>query len=96
MAFGLLSNRKVVATAGTAVRLSATTLQAAMVIIQAETDNTGLVAIGGSNVDVTETSQEGIQLYAGEIMPPLYDIDLYDIWMDSAVNGDGVVFSYES
>ena len=96
MSFGLLSNRKVVATAGTAERLSATTLQAAMAIIQAETDNTGLVAIGGSNVDVTETSQEGIQLYAGEIMPPLYDIDLNNVWVDSVENGDGVVFSYES
>jgi len=96
MAFGLLSDRKEVTAAGTAERLSATHIVPAMVIIQAETDNTGLVAIGGSNVDVTETSQEGTQLYAGDIMPPLYDVDLYDIWVDSAVNSDGVTYTYES
>ena len=96
MAFGLFSNRKSVTTAGTAERLSATHIVPAMVIIQAETDNRGLVAIGGSNVDVTETLQEGIQLYVGEIMPPLYDIDLYDVWVDSAISDDGVIFSYES
>ena len=90
----MLSDRKVVTAAATAERLEDSTHVVGMLIIQAETDNTGLVALGGPNVDVTATSQEGTQLYAGEIMPPLYYVDLYDIWIDSAVSGDGVTYSF--
>ncbi len=96
MGFALLSDRKVIAATGTAERLEAANHTVSQIIIQAETDNTGLVAIGGPNVDITATSQEGIQLYAGEIAPPLFDIDLYHVWLDAAVNGDGVTYSYEA
>ncbi len=94
MGLGLSSDRKVVTAEGTAERLESATHIVQMVIIQAETDNTGLVAVGGSNVDVTATSQEGVQLYAGEILPPLYQIDLYTLYLDSAVSGDGVTYSF--
>ena len=73
------------------------------VLITAETDNTGLVAIGGepdvlipewqivtNGPRATAGSQEGFPLNAGENMP--YPVELSEVWLASAVAGDGVTW----
>lgn len=81
------------ATAGTAVQLSTTPTAIISVNVQAETDNTGLIAVGGSSVDATATSQEGTILSAGQSTQLAID-DLSIIYIDSTVNGDGVTYTY--
>ena len=61
--------------------------------IQAQTDNTGLIAVGFNNVDVTEANGDGIILYAGDT----YSLEVNNlnlIYIDSTVTGDGVRYTY--
>lgn len=88
------SGRKVVTTAGTAVQLSDTSVRCENITIVAESDNTGIIAIGDANVVAAEGSQQGA------ILTPLGSItikvgDLKNIYIDSTVSGDGVTFGYE-
>jgi len=85
---------KVVTTAGTDVALAASTA-CKKVDIQAQTDNTGLIAVGGSGVDATEATGTGILLEAGDIYTLEID-DLADVYIDSTVSGEGVRFTYYS
>ncbi len=75
------------------------------VLIFAETDNTGKVAVGGepfvnitewdiitNGPNATETTQEGFQLNAGESMP--YPVEISEVWIASAVAGDGVAYLF--
>jgi len=83
---------KTVTTAGTDVALAASTT-CKRVLIQSQTDNTGLIAVGASGVDATEATGTGAILYAGDAVE--MDIDnLADIYIDSTVSGDGVRFIY--
>lgn len=88
---------KTVTTAGTAVRLVATSTVIKQATIQALSSNTGVVCIGSSTVLVA--SKNGICLSAGQATPLFYisgfPHDLNQIWVDSAVNGEGVAFAYE-
>lgn len=84
--------RKVVAAAGTAEALASSTSCKA-VLITAETDNTGIIAVGGSNVVAAQATRRGTPLQAGEsAMLPVSDLAL--VYLDTTVNGDGVTFSY--
>lgn len=85
---------KTVTTAGTDVALAASTT-CKKVDIQAQTDNTGLIAVGGSGVDATEATGTGIILEAGDIYTLEID-NLADIYIDSTVNGEGVRYCYYS
>ncbi len=88
------SNRKVVAVAGTAERL-ASDVEATEAIITAELDNTGLIAVGGSNVVAALATRIGSPLDAGDsVVIPCKN--LKDIWLDSTVSGDGVTYTYSS
>ena len=88
----IADNRKVVTTAGTAVALAASTT-CKYVVIAAEADNTGVIAVGGSTVVATLATRRGIPLNAGEKIG--FPIDnLADVYIDSTVNGDGVTFTY--
>jgi hypothetical protein len=83
---------KTVTTAGTDVALAASTT-CKRVTVQAQTDNTGLIAVGASGVDATEATGTGIILYAGDSVE--LDIDnLADIYIDSTVDGEGVRYIY--
>lgn len=83
---------KTVTTAGTDVAL-ATSVSARWVIIQAQTDNTGVIAVGDAGVDATVATGTGVALAAGEsISLPCEDLSL--IYIDSTVNGDGVRYTY--
>lgn len=84
---------KTVTTAGTDVRLVSQITWAKWVTIQAQTDNTGSIAVGGSGVDATVATGTGVLLSAGEMITIPCE-DLYDIYIDSTVNGDGVRFTY--
>ena len=83
---------KTVTTAGTDVVL-AQTANAKWVIIQAQTDNTGLIAVGAAGVDATEATGTGVALAAGESVT-LPANDLANIYIDATVNGEGVRFTY--
>ena len=79
-----------VTTAGTQLVLGTTaSIPSGTVHIKALSANTGLIFIGGSAV----SSADGWQLAAGEeIYWPA--TDLADVYVDSAVNGEGVCFEY--
>jgi len=83
---------KTVTTAGTDVAL-ATSTSARWVIIQAQTDNTGVIAVGEAGVDATVATGTGVALAAGESIS-LPCEDLGSIYIDSTVNGDGVRYTY--
>jgi hypothetical protein len=98
-----VSGTKTVTTAGTQVPLSATAgTRIAQIIIQALPTNTGFIYIGDSTV----SSSNGIRLeipVAGSLLPSMTisctgvgnEVDLNTIYIDSSVNGEGVVFLYE-
>lgn len=84
--------RTVVTTAGTRVALAASTA-CKQVAITAETDNTGLVVVGGSTVVAALATRRGIPLNAGDSIT--FDIDnLADVYIDSTVSTDGVTYAY--
>ena len=85
---------KTVTTAGTDEALAAST-SVKWVIIQAQTDNTGVIAVGGSGVDATVDSGNGILLAASEKVTLPCD-NLADIYIDATVSTDGVRYTYGS
>jgi hypothetical protein len=91
----LKDGRKVVTTAGTRVQLAASEAVRGVTIL-AETDNTGVIVVGGPTVVAALATRQGIPLDAGDSMSfePHEVDDLADIYLDSTVNGDGVTFTY--
>lgn len=83
---------KVVTTAGTDVAL-ASSVNAKWVIIQAQTDNTGVIAVGTSGVDATVATGTGVALAAGESVSMPAN-DLASIYIDATVSGEGVRYTY--
>lgn len=90
---GIANGRKVTVSAGTAVAL-ATSTTAKWVTVQAETDNTGIVVVGGSGVVAALATRQGIALYAGDSYGPIPIDNLADVYIDTTVSGDGVTFTY--
>ena len=90
---GIGDGRKTVATAATAEALVAASTPAKYVIITAESDNTGVIVVGGSTVVAALATRRGIPLAAGKSMAFAVD-DLADVYLDTTVNGDGVTFLY--
>ena len=91
---GLYSGRKVVTVAGTAEALAAVVTRCENITITAESDNSGIIAVGDANVVAAEGTQQGV------ILTPLGSVtvkvgDLSKIFIDSTVSGDGVTFAYE-
>lgn len=84
---------KVVATAGTDEALVASATACRWVAIQAQTDNTGIIAVGGTGVDATIATGNGITLAAGDTLT-LEITNLAAIYIDSTVSGDGVRYTY--
>lgn len=81
-----------VTTAGTDVALAASTA-CKKVTIQAQTDNTSLIAVGATGVDATIATGTGVVLYPGDVFELEID-NLADICIDSLVNGEGVRYTY--
>ena len=85
--------RQVVTTAGTRVQLSTTSVRVKSVAVTAETDNTGVITVGGSTVVAALATRRGTPLAAGATIS--LDInDLAKVYLDTTVNGDGVTYSY--
>ena len=81
-----------VSSAGSHVALASSTA-CKKVDIQAQTDNTGLIAVGFTGVDATEATGTGIILYAGDT----YSLEISNlnlIYIDSTVSGEGVRYTY--
>ena len=89
---GLADGVKTISTAGTDEALAASTA-AKLVIIQSQTDNTGLIAVGNTGVDATEATGTGVILYAGDSVAIPCD-NLADIYIDATVAGNGVRYTY--
>lgn len=81
-----------VTTAGTDIALASSTA-CKKVVIQAQTDNTGIIAVGATGVDATEATGTGVILYPGDAFELEID-NLADIYIDSTVNGEGVRYTY--
>jgi hypothetical protein len=89
---GIAHGVKTITSAGTDEALAGSTA-CKRVTIQAQTDNTGLIAVGTSGVDATEATGTGILLSAGDVFE--LDIDnLADVFIDATVTGDGVRYTY--
>jgi hypothetical protein len=89
---GIGHGLKTVAAAGTAVAL-ATSTPAKWVTVQAQTDNTGIIAVGGAGVLATVATGTGVVLEAGESITLPID-NLADVFIDATVSGDGARFVY--
>jgi hypothetical protein len=81
-----------VTTAGTDVALAGST-SCKRVVIQAQTDNTTGIAVGGSGVDATIATGTGIFLNPGDAFELETD-NLADVFVDSLTNGEGVRYTY--
>ena len=92
----IYDGNKTVAAAGTAEALMSSRTPASWVTVQALLTNTSSVYVGASTVD----SGRGIELPSAldswsipELGGPTY-LDLSTIYVDAAVNGEGVKFIY--
>lgn len=81
-----------VTTAGTDVALASST-PAKWVVIMARRTNTANIAVGGSGVDATASTGNGVTLAAGESITLPVD-NLADVYIDATVNGEGVRYTY--
>jgi len=81
----IVSGQKPVTAAGTAEALGTATQLVSGVTVKALTDNSGYVYVGNSDVSATA----GIELKAGESVFVECN-NLATIYVDSAVNGEGV------
>jgi hypothetical protein len=89
---GIANGRKVVSAAATAEAISGA--QACKnVDITAETDNTGVIVVGGTTVVAAVGTRQGTPLNAGDSYSIDID-DLSDIFIDATVSGEGVSFTY--
>jgi hypothetical protein len=89
---GIAHGVKTVTTAGSHVALDTSTA-CKKVDIQAQTDNTNVIAVGASGVDATVATGTGILLNAGDVYSLEID-NLNDVYIDSLVDGEGVRFTY--
>ena len=89
---GIAHGVKTVTTAGTDEALAGSTA-CKKVTIQAQTDNTGWIAVGTSGVDATVATGTGVLLGAGDAFELEID-NLADVYIDSTVDGEGVRYTY--
>ncbi len=89
---GITSGSKAVTMAGTAVKLVASSTPCKRVDIQGLYTNTSYVAVGGADVNATPATQKGLALSAGGMYSIACD-DAFDLYVDSAVNGEGVAYN---
>ena len=86
--------RKTVTTAGTRERLASTNTPCRKVTIMALLENTDYIVVGSSTVVASAGSRQGIPLSAGASIT--LDVeDLYPIYIDSVVSGEGVSYLYQ-
>ena len=92
------SSSKTVTTAGTAERLTAAALWVTGLTLTAKTGNVGNIFLGDSDVDNTAAPLipgDEISTQSPVIGGVSVPFDLYEIFIDSAQNGEGVNFWYQ-
>lgn len=92
---GIYNGRRIVATSGDAIQLITADTVCYKVILTALTNDTGVICVGGSDVDAAVQTRIGIPLVAGQsITLPIDNVN--KVWIDSTVSGsvDGVTFIY--
>lgn len=87
----IFDGRKTVTSAGTAEALSATSTEFNELTVCAETDNTGVIAVGETPIAALATRQ-GVPLLAGDCYSVTRPSNLSTVYIDTTVNGDGVTF----
>lgn len=90
------NGRKTVTSAGTAEALSATENHFNQCSICAETDNTGVIAVGDAGVVASLSTRTGIPLEASDCYTIAFTAnkgaDIRSVFIDSTVSGDGVTY----
>jgi hypothetical protein len=81
------SGQKTITTAGTAEKLGTQDISGPLMIKALDT-NTSVVALGNVSEDVTVSN--GLRLEAGDVVVFDFVGNLASLWLDSAVNGEGV------
>ena len=89
----IADGRKGVTAAGTAERLIAASTAIRKVIINAFPENTDVVVVGASTVVAALATRRGISLSPGESVT-LRVSDLYNVYADAVVSGEGVSYVY--
>jgi hypothetical protein len=85
-----LSGQKTIAAAGTALQLGTQDIFGPLMVKALDT-NTGIVAVGNDGAgDITLSN--AMRLAAGDVIVFSYVGNLASIWVDSAVNGEGVAW----
>ncbi|MCH8325944.1 MAG: hypothetical protein IIB83_05205 [Bacteroidetes bacterium] len=79
--------------AGTDQAIVTSSTPAKGVIVQAQTDNTNVIAVGGSGVDAVIATGSGVILYAVDSVFIPCD-NLNEVFIDALVTGEGVRFAY--
>lgn len=87
----LVSGRQTVTTSGTRVQLTTTATSILEVVVTAETDNSGVITVGGADVVGALATRKGYPLQAGESIV-LGVGNLSGVYIDTTVNGDGVTY----
>lgn len=95
MTYGnIRDGRKTVATAGTRERIVAVNTPCEKVTIMALLSNTDYVVVGDVTVIASASTRRGIPLSAG-VSITLDVQDLYALYLDAVVSGEGVTFLYQ-
>lgn len=98
MAYGPKTGVKSVSTAGTRVRLVSDPSYTEAVAIIADEDNSGDIYIGGDDVSSSNgiilAASKSVSLSAPSSRAGDEGLNLKEIYIDSAQNGDGVRFVY--
>lgn len=84
---------RTVATAGTDVVLSTSSVPCKRVTIEAYRANTGTIAVGGTGVDAAASNGTGMTLAAGEAVS-MNVSNLNQVYIDATVSGEGVRYTY--
>ena len=90
----ITSGRKAVTVAGTSEQVVAASTPCKEVWLSADTDNTDVVVIGGSDVVAAGGAQKGVVLFAGNPPVKLYIDNMNKLYVDSIASGDAVIFNY--
>jgi len=84
---------QLVAAAGTAEALSATSVACRLVVVQARPENTNDVVVGASTVVAASGTRRGITLSPGQ-SAEFHVKDVSSLYVDAETNGEGVSYVY--
>lgn len=91
----IVSGTKTVTTAGTAVRIIATSTPCRYVWLNGDLGNTGgVLAVGDSSVDAIEDQMQGLIIIGGNLPVRLEIDNLNKLWVDAQTNGDKLSYAY--